>query len=137
MSGRIMLEVVTPTKTELKVEVEYIVAPTINGVVGILPGHIRLITELTTGVLRYKIDGKDHYMAVSQGFMEVTPFKVIVLAEAAEMGEKIDPQKALDEKRAAEDEVRRSLGAPNLPQLEIALERAEAKVEAAKKYDHK
>lgn len=137
MSGRIMLEVVTPTKTELKVEVDYIVAPTITGIVGILPGHIRLITELTIGILRYKIDGKDHYMAVSQGFLEVTPYKVIVLAEAAEMGEKIDPQKALEEKRAAEDEVRRSLGAPNLPQLEMALEQAAARFEAAKQSDHK
>lgn len=136
MSGRIMLEVVTPTKTELQAEVEYIVAPTIEGIVGILPGHIRLITELTTGVLRYKIDGRDRYMAVSEGFMEVTPYKVIVLAEAAELGEEIDPQKALDEKRAAENKVRQSLGAPDLPELETALERATAKVEAAKRYSH-
>jgi F-type H+-transporting ATPase subunit epsilon len=134
MSGRISLEVVTPTKIELKTQADYVVAPTIDGMVGILPGHIRLITQLATGVLRYQADGVDHYLAVSEGFMEVTPTKVIVLAEAAELGENVDVEQALAEKRLAEEELIRSLnGVFDFSRAQIDLERALAKITVAKK----
>jgi F-type H+-transporting ATPase subunit epsilon len=106
---KIWLEVVTPTKQELRKEVEYVVVPTIDGVVGILPGHIRLMSLVATGVLRYKIDGVNYLMAVSQGYLEVTPHKVIVLAEAAELSENIDVEQALKEKREAEAALQKSL----------------------------
>ncbi|MGE5583162.1 MAG: ATP synthase F1 subunit epsilon [Bacillota bacterium] len=135
MAKTILLEVVTPSKPELRKEVEYVVAPTIGGVTGILPGHIRLITQLATGVLRYRYGGRDYYMAVSEGFMEVTPHKVIILAEAAELAEDIDPKQALEEKRQAEEALHHSLNDHfKLIQAEIGLERAVAKLEVAKKY---
>ncbi|HBF37104.1 MAG TPA: ATP synthase F1 subunit epsilon [Firmicutes bacterium] len=135
MSQQIMLEVVTPHRLELQKEVEYVVAPTVDGIVGVLPGHIRLITQLATGVLRYKIGGQDNYMAVSEGFMEVTPHKVIILAEAADLPEDVDVEQALEEKRQAEEVLHRSFTEKiNFDQAEIALERAVTKVELAKKY---
>ena len=103
MGKQILLEIVTPHRLELQKNVDYIVAPTVDGIVGVLPGHIRLITQLATGVLRYQINGKDSYMAVSEGFMEVTPHKVIILAEVADLAENIDVEQALAEKRQAED----------------------------------
>jgi F-type H+-transporting ATPase subunit epsilon len=135
MSGRILLEVVTPTKIELRKEVDYVVAPTIDGIVGILPGHIRLLSQLTTGILRYQVDGKDYYMVVSEGFMEVTPVKVIILAEVADLAEDIDPEQALAEKRGAEAALRHAEAAgerANLAILSTNLDRAITKVNAAK-----
>jgi F-type H+-transporting ATPase subunit epsilon len=135
MSKHILLEVVTPSKIELQKEVEFVVAPTIDGVVGVLPGHVRLITQLATGVLRYEVSGVNHYMAVSEGFMEVTPHKVIILAEAAELAENIDVERALAEKRQAETDVHRPLTEKiNFYQAEIELERAITKLEVARKY---
>jgi F-type H+-transporting ATPase subunit epsilon len=137
MSGRISLEVVTPTKIELKKEVDYVVAPTIDGIVGVLPGHIRLLTQLATGVLRYQVDGINNYMAVSEGFMEVAPHKVIILAEAANLAEHIDVEAAFAEKREAEAALHRATTAGenmNLTRLEVNLERAITKVSVAKKY---
>jgi F-type H+-transporting ATPase subunit epsilon len=135
MSKHILLEVVTPSKIELQKEVEFVVAPTIDGVVGVLPGHVRLITQLATGVLRYKVNGVNYYMAVSEGFMEVTPHKVIILAEAAELAENIDVEQALAEKRQAETDVHRPLDEKiNFYQAEIELERAITKLEIAKRY---
>ena len=134
MSKHILLEVVTPSKIELRKEVEFLVAPTIDGVVGVLPGHVRMITELAMGVLRYQINGVNYYMAVSEGFMEVTPYKVIILAEATELAENIDVKQALEEKRQAEIAVHRPSGEKiNLYQAEIELERAITKLEVAKK----
>jgi F-type H+-transporting ATPase subunit epsilon len=137
MSGRILLEVVTPTKIELRREVDYVVAPTMDGVEGVLPGHIRMLTQLATGILRYQVDGENRYMVVSEGFMEVTPYKVVVLAEAAELAENINPEQALAEKREAEAELRRGEAAGervNLAKLTTNLDRAIMKVNAAKKY---
>ncbi len=135
MGNQIMLEVVTPHRMELQKQVDYVVAPTIDGIVGVLPGHIRLITQLATGVLRYEIDGENNFMAVSEGFMEVTPQKVIILAEAADLPENVDVEQALEEKRQAEEALRHSLIEKiNYNQTEITLARAINKIEVAKKY---
>ena len=138
MSGRILLEVVTPSKIELRKEVDYVVAPTVDGIVGILPGHIRLLTQLTTGILRYQVDGTNHFMVVSEGFMEVTPSKIIILAEVADMAEKIDPERALAEKREAEAALRRAEAAgdrANLAVLTTNLDQAITRVNITKKHD--
>jgi len=132
---KLMLEVITPTGMLLRKEVDYVVVPTFDGMAGILPGHIRFMTKLTTGVLRYQVNGKEDYLAVSEGFMEVTPIKVIVLAEAAELGEDVDVEEALAEKREAELVLHRTLASKSSHlQAEIALSQVVAKLEAAKKY---
>lgn len=132
-SKRIWLEVATPSKLELRKEVDYVVAPAIEGSIGILPGHIRLMTLLSTGVLRYKIDGKDYCMAVSEGYLEVTPHKVIVLAEAADLPEEIDVEQALADKRRAEEELYHSLRDKiDFARAEIALTQAVTKLKVAR-----
>lgn len=132
---KLLLEVVTPTKVELNEVVDYVVAPTIQGMVGIMPRHIRLMTVLDTGVLRYKKDGVDYYMAVSEGYMEVTPNKVIILAEAAELPEHIDVEQALAEKRQAEAELYRPMEEKiSFARTQVNLQRALTKLQVAKKY---
>lgn len=133
--NKLLLEVVTPTKIELSKEVDYVVAPTIRGMVGILPRHIRLMTILDTGVLRYKINGENYYMAVSEGYMEVAPNKVIILAEAAELPEHIDVGRALAEKRRAEEELYRPMAEKiSFARTQVHLQRALTRLQVAKKY---
>lgn len=132
---KLLLEVVTPTKVELSEVVDYVVAPTIQGMVGIMPRHIRLMTVLDTGVLRYKKDGVDYYMAVSEGYMEVTPNKVIILAEAAELPEHIDVERALAQKRQAEAELYRPMEEKiSFARTQVHLQRALTRLQVAKKY---
>jgi F-type H+-transporting ATPase subunit epsilon len=136
--NKLLLEVVTPIKIELSREVDIVVAPTISGLVGILPRHARLMTVLETGVLSYKIDGKEHLMAISEGYMEVTPHKVIVLAEAADLPENIDVEKALAEKRQAEAELHRPMDEKiSFARTQVTLQRALTKLQIAKKYGEK
>ena len=103
MSKTIQLEIVTPTRTELSRQVEYVMAPTPKGLIGILPGHAPLLTQLAIGVLKFRAQGETTNLAVSEGYMEVTPHKIIVLAEAAELPEQIDVERALAAKRRAEE----------------------------------
>jgi F-type H+-transporting ATPase subunit epsilon len=137
-SQRLSLEVVTPTSVAFTKEVDLVVAPTIRGRVGILPRHIRLLTVLETGVLEYKDAGRMFYMAVSEGYMEVTPHKVIILAEAAELPENINVEQALAEKRQAEEELHRPMDEKiSFARAQVHLQRAMTRLQVAKKYGKK
>lgn len=104
LAGRTFhLEVITPQKIEFSQDVTMIVAPAHDGYLGILPSHLPMVTKLATGVLRIFTGEKELKMAVSDGYMEVTPEKVIILAEAAELPEEIDIPRALAAKRRAEE----------------------------------
>ena len=79
--------------------VEAITLPTRMGEITILPEHIPLVAALVPGELKVTIGGQVVVMAVSGGFIEVRPGKVVVLADTAERAEEIDEVRA-DEARA-------------------------------------
>jgi len=103
MGEKIQLDVVTPQRVEFSRPVDMVVAPVVNGQFGILHGHIPLVTRLEVGILKIFDNDEVYRMAVSDGYLEVTPEKVVVLAEAAELPEEIDVERALAAKRRAEE----------------------------------
>jgi F-type H+-transporting ATPase subunit epsilon len=86
----LVLEIVTPDARVYSETIETVVLPTTTGEVGILPGHIPLLTEIEEGELRVTKDGVTHNLAVGRGFAEVSGDKVAVLTESAIEAEKID-----------------------------------------------
>lgn len=92
--GELKLEVATPTGLVLQVEAEMVQAPSVQGEFGVLPGHLPLLAALETGVLSWKIDGKEHVAAIAPGFVEAEPDKVLVLTEAFSLPEDVDIDKA-------------------------------------------
>ncbi|MCX6741062.1 MAG: F0F1 ATP synthase subunit epsilon [Candidatus Parcubacteria bacterium] len=94
--SKIHFEIVTPERVVLKEEIDQITVPTKQGEITVLPNHIPLIAALKPGVIEIKKnDGKtiDH-LAVSGGFIEVLPTKVVILADTAERAEEIDEKRA-------------------------------------------
>lgn len=100
---KIKLDVVTPQRVEFSRPVDMLVAPGVQGYLGILAGHIPLVTRLEVGILKIYDDDDILQMAVSDGYLEVTPEKAVILAEAAELPEEIDVERALAAKRRAEE----------------------------------
>jgi F-type H+-transporting ATPase subunit epsilon len=98
----IKLDIVTPESIIYSDDVQAIVAPGIEGDLGILPNHTPLITTLRSGVLMIRKDGEELHLAVFGGFLEVRPNRVIVLADAAERHEEIDREQAEKARRQAE-----------------------------------
>src|SRR5918912_525602 len=92
--GRIQLEVVTPERQVLSVEVDEVTAPGALGYFGVLPGHTPFITTLGLGELGYRIGNHWEYLAITWGYAEVLPNKVSLLAQTAEMAEEIDIERA-------------------------------------------
>jgi F-type H+-transporting ATPase subunit epsilon len=103
----IALEIVTPERLVFAEQVDEVVLPGTEGYLGVLPGHAPLLTRLDTGRIEYKKSGKTGYLAVSGGFVEVLRDRVIVLAEICERAEEIDLDRAREEKRRAEELLKR------------------------------
>ena len=86
----LLLEIVTPADRVYSNTIESVVIPTTTGEVGILPGHIPLLTQLEAGELRVPRENKVYNLAVGSGFAQVSGDKVSILAESAIEEEKID-----------------------------------------------
>ncbi len=80
------------------------------GELGILPGHTALLTTLSIGELAYRSDGREHVLAVQNGFAEVAADVVTVLADVAELPSEIDLEAARSDKAAAEAAIKTSGG---------------------------
>lgn len=90
----IKLEIVTAERLVYSGDVDLVSAPGVLGTLGILPKHTSLLTALEAGELRFTKGGEEEIFAVSGGFVEVQPDKVIVLADTAERAEEIDLERA-------------------------------------------
>ena len=103
MAEKLFLEVVTPQKAVVSEEVQSVVAPGSEGEFGVLKGHTTFLTSLKVGSLRYKdTSGKERYVFINQGFAEVLPDKVTILAESAERRKNIDVERSQESKERAE-----------------------------------
>jgi len=98
----IRLEVVTPERLVLEEDVDIVVARGADGDIGVLHGHEPLITPLVTGELMFRTGGQEQHLAISGGFLEVRPDKVVVLADVAERSEEIDRDRAEQARQRAE-----------------------------------
>jgi F-type H+-transporting ATPase subunit epsilon len=115
-------------------DVEMVIAPGAAGTLGILPNHAPLVTTLSAGELRVRKGGADQSMVVFGGFMEVTPSKVIVLADVAEKVEEIDVQRAEAARRRAEESIARGGGeGVDLAQAEAQLQRAQVRLRVSER----
>lgn len=101
----ILLEIIVPNGKVYSEEVDSVVMPTSEGEVGILAGHIPLMTDIIPGELRVVVKGVEDYLAVSKGFAKVEHDRVSILAEGAIHIDEID----LEEVEEAHERARKSL----------------------------
>jgi F-type H+-transporting ATPase subunit epsilon len=101
------LEIVTAERQVLAEEnVDMVVAPAIDGEVGILPNHAPLITVLQIGELRLKKGADEQSIIIAGGFLEVLNDKVTILADVAERSDEIDVAAAEQARVRAEETLR-------------------------------
>jgi F-type H+-transporting ATPase subunit epsilon len=117
---RIQLEIATPERQVVRESVEAVTLPGKEGYLGVLPGHAPLLSELQPGEIAYTTTLGARYLAVSWGFAEVLPERVIVLAETSELAEEVDVARAERAKQRAEERLK------GLNQTNIDHERARA-----------
>lgn len=135
MVGMLNFEVITPEKLLVREEVDMVEATGEMGEFGILPGHIKFLTNIGIGEVRYVKEGKTKHIATSGGFGEVVEDKVTFLVETAEFAEEIDLERAKQAKERAESIIK-DMPADSTDDMrvyELALERAISRISAASK----
>jgi len=98
----VLLELATPTRQLVSEEVDEVVAPGSEGYFGVLPGHAAFLATLGSGEVVYRRGHDEVHLAVHGGFAEVTPERVIILAETAERPDEIDRTRAERARQRAE-----------------------------------
>jgi len=132
MALKIRLELVTPERLLVSEEVDEIIAPGYEGEFGVLPDHTPYLAILSVGVLRYRKGDEVQKIAVGGGFAEVTPDRVVILADVGEKAEEIDVDRARRARERAENAIRDlSLDDTSYFKMRGALQRAIARMEAA------
>lgn len=124
----IKLDIVTAEQVVYSEDVDSVVAPGVEGQLGILPHHTPLMTMLLPGELRIRKDNEEVSLAITGGFLEVRPDRIIVLADAAERVEEIDVSRAEEAKRRAQEQLKERPHDAGLFQAEASLRRALARL---------
>lgn len=125
------LEIVTAERRVYSEDVDMLVAPGIDGQLGILPNHAPLLTALQPGEIRVDKDGEESYMAVSGGFLEVLANRVTILADTAERAEEIDIERAEAAVRRAQERIASRASDQDLQRAVMSLRRSQARLLAA------
>ena len=131
MASTIRLELVTPERLLLSEEVDEVVAPGYEGEFGVLPEHTQFLSILNIGMLRYRKGSENRRIALGGGFAEVTPERVVVMADTAERAEEIDVERARRARERAEAALKElSLDDETYAKAYAALQRAMVRMAA-------
>ena len=124
-----MLEIITAERQVYSDEVDMVIAPGIDGQLGILPRHAPLMTILKSGELTVRKEGEeDLYVAVSGGFMEVLGNRVSILADACERSDEIDEERAQRAVQRAQERLANRDSDMDLEKGMASLQRAQTRV---------
>ncbi|MGD9142868.1 MAG: F0F1 ATP synthase subunit epsilon [Dehalococcoidia bacterium] len=131
----IKLEIVTAERVVYTEDVDIVLAPGVEGQLGILPHHAPLMTILQSGEILARRGTEEDIMAISGGFLEVRPDRVIILADSAERAEEIDEERAQAAKERAEKrlEERGQVSELDAARVEASLRRAMARLSVLEK----
>ena len=122
MSKTFQLDIVTPTKVISEGQVEYLRAPSTEGLFGILGGHAVATILIDIGEIKVTKEGKEFYYATNGGFADIRPESVMLLVETAEKNSDIDKDRAEEAMRRANDRLQDN--ETNLKRAKDAIARA-------------
>jgi len=117
----IKLEIVTPEAKIYSEDVDMVTLPGIEGEMGIYPMHIPLMTQVVAGEVAARKGGQDYFLAVGDGFVEVTDDRVAILTDMAIRAENIDEAKAEEARKRAEARLSEKLSEEETATVQAAL----------------
>ena len=115
------LQIVSGERSLVNDQVDEVEIPGSEGYFGVLPGHTPMLAMLGVGELWYRKGGVTHYLSIAEGFAEVQPDRVTILAQIAASAEQIDIARAEAAKRRAEERLARPLMDIDSDRARIAL----------------
>jgi F-type H+-transporting ATPase subunit epsilon len=128
MSNTIKLEISTPEAMVYSDDVEMVTIPGVEGQMGLLPQHTRLMTYLVPGEMIVRKDGHDQFMAVGEGLVEVTNTRVSIATNMAIAAEKIDEATVEEARQRAAARLKEKLSSEEVASVNASLARAVAQL---------
>lgn len=126
------LKIITPDRVFYEKSVKMVEFNTVEGEIGVLPGHIPMTVIIKPGVLTITEEEGRKEAALHAGFAEILQHQVTILAEIIEWPEEIDESRANEAKERAEERLRAKEPETDVTRAEIALKRALTRIEVLK-----
>jgi F-type H+-transporting ATPase subunit epsilon len=133
MAETLKLEIVTPDGKAYSDDVEMVTLTGVQGEMGILPQHIPLMTRMVPGELVVRKGGRDTFVAVGGGLVEVTGTRVSILTDMAVAADKIDEAKAEEARLRAEARLKEKLSDEEVATINASLARSLAQLQVRRR----
>ena len=134
MAAQLKLEIVTPEAKVFFGDVEMVTLTGVEGEMGIMPGHMPVMTQLTAGELAVRQDGQNLFLAVCDGFVQITETNVSVLTDMAVKADDIDETKAVEAQKKAEARLAQKLSAEESATVHAALVHATTQLNVKRRH---
>jgi len=128
MASTLTLEIVTPEAIVYSEDVEMVTLPAIEGQMGVLPHHVRLMTQIVPGEMIVRKNGRETFLAVGGGLVLITGDRVSIVTDLAIAAENIDEAKAEEARQRAAARLRDKLAAEEVASVNASLARSLAQL---------
>jgi F-type H+-transporting ATPase subunit epsilon len=136
MANTLKLEIVTPEAKTYSEDVEMVTLPGVEGEMGIYPMHVPLMTQIVPGEIAVRKNGQDFFLAVGEGFVEITGDRVAILTDMAIKADDIDEAKAEEAKKRAEARLNEKLSDEEVASVNAALLHSLAQLNVKRRQRH-
>jgi F-type H+-transporting ATPase subunit epsilon len=134
MANTLRLEIVTPEATVYSQDVEMVTLPAVSGQMGVLPQHVRLMTQMVPGEMIVRKDGHDDFLAVGEGLVEVTNERVSIVTNMAVAVESIDEAAAEEARQRAAARLKEKLSSEEIASVNASLARSLAQLNVKRRH---
>jgi len=134
MTNTLRLEIVTPEATVYSDDVDMVTLPAISGQMGVLPQHVRLMTQLVPGEMIVRKGGHDDFLAVGEGLVEVTNERVSIVTNMAVAVESIDEAAAEEARQRAAARLKEKLSSEEVASVNASLARSLAQLHVKRRH---
>jgi F-type H+-transporting ATPase subunit epsilon len=134
MANTLRLEIVTPEATVYSQDVDMVTLPAVSGQMGVLPQHVRLMTQMVPGEMIVRKDGHDDFLAVGEGLVEVTNERVSIVTNMAIAVESIDEAAAEEARQRAAARLKEKLSSEEVASVNASLARSLAQLHVKRRH---
>ncbi len=134
MANTLKLEIVTPEAMVYSEDVEMVTLQGVEGQMGIYPQHVRLMTQLVPGEMVVQKGGRDDFLAVGEGLVEITNDRLAILTDMAVRAENIDEAKAEEARQRAAARLQEKLSSQDLASVNASLARSLAQLSVKRRH---
>ena len=136
MANTLRLEIVTPEAKTYSEDVEMVTLPAVEGEMGIYPQHVPLVTQIIPGEIMVRKDGREFFLAVGEGFVQITADRVAIMADMAIRVEGIDEAKAEEARKRAEARLAEKIDDEEAAMVSAALAQSLAQLKVKRRQRH-